>query len=228
MSGPIDAWYSRFPEGWWGYHWELPTPMSAVELIGTPAIDARLMATLWAVVERHDPSATRVVGVLEPDERGAGGVRVRAVDDRGHRFGPQDPVERLDGAQRDAGQGRRAAALVADDVRRGLGDHFVPGAGEDLERRLVAHRAGRDEEPGLLAEQLGAVRLEGDGGRVGAPHVVPDLGVGHRPAHLGRRGGERVGAQLDEAGWHGSRDPQEPNGLTGFGEVPWRIAFVSV
>jgi hypothetical protein len=53
MSGPTDTWYSRFPEGWWGYHWELPTPMSAVELIGTPAIDARLMATLWAVVERR-------------------------------------------------------------------------------------------------------------------------------------------------------------------------------
>ena len=53
MSGPLDAWYSRFPEGWWGYHWAPPTPMSAVELIGTPAIDSRLMATLWAVVSRR-------------------------------------------------------------------------------------------------------------------------------------------------------------------------------
>jgi hypothetical protein len=53
MSGPVTPWATRFPEGWWGYHWEPPTPMSAVELIGTPAIDARLMATLWAVVERR-------------------------------------------------------------------------------------------------------------------------------------------------------------------------------
>jgi hypothetical protein len=53
MSGPLDAWYSRFPDGWWGYHWAPPTPMSAVELIGTPAIDSRLMATLWAVVSRR-------------------------------------------------------------------------------------------------------------------------------------------------------------------------------
>ena len=53
MSGPLDAWCSRFPEGWWGYHWAPPTPMSAVELIGTPAIDSRLMATLWAVVSRR-------------------------------------------------------------------------------------------------------------------------------------------------------------------------------
>ena len=53
MSGALRAWYSRFPEGWWGYHWTPPTPMSAVELIGTPAIDSRLMATLWAVVSRR-------------------------------------------------------------------------------------------------------------------------------------------------------------------------------
>jgi hypothetical protein len=53
MSRDLRAWSDRFPEGWWGYHWEPPTPMSAVELIGTPAIDARLMATLWAVVERR-------------------------------------------------------------------------------------------------------------------------------------------------------------------------------
>jgi hypothetical protein len=53
MTGSMRAWTSRFPEGWWGYHWEPPMPMSAVELIGTPAIDARLMATLWAVVARR-------------------------------------------------------------------------------------------------------------------------------------------------------------------------------
>jgi hypothetical protein len=53
MSGALQAWYSRFPEGWWGYHWAPPQPMSAVELIGTPAFDSRLMATLWAVVGRR-------------------------------------------------------------------------------------------------------------------------------------------------------------------------------
>jgi len=53
MSGALAAWFSRFPEGWWGYHWAPPTPMSAVELIGTPTIDTRLMATLWAVLSRR-------------------------------------------------------------------------------------------------------------------------------------------------------------------------------
>ena len=53
MSGALAAWFSRFPEGWWGYHWAPPTPMSAVELMATPAFDSRLMATLWAVVSRR-------------------------------------------------------------------------------------------------------------------------------------------------------------------------------
>jgi hypothetical protein len=53
MSGGLAAWFSRFPEGWWGYHWVPPTPMSAVELLATPTVDSRLMATLWAVVSRR-------------------------------------------------------------------------------------------------------------------------------------------------------------------------------
>jgi hypothetical protein len=53
MTAALRAWFDRFPEGWWGYHWEPPRPMSAVELIGTPTIDSRLMAILWAVVSRR-------------------------------------------------------------------------------------------------------------------------------------------------------------------------------
>jgi hypothetical protein len=53
MTGSLAAWFSRFPDGWWGYHWAPPRPLSAVELIGTGAVDARLMATLWAVVSRR-------------------------------------------------------------------------------------------------------------------------------------------------------------------------------
>jgi hypothetical protein len=49
----LEAWYSRFPEGWWGYHWSPPRPMSAVEIVGGGSLDARLMATLWAVTSRR-------------------------------------------------------------------------------------------------------------------------------------------------------------------------------
>ena len=49
----LEAWYSRFPEGWWGYHWSPPRPMSAVEIVGSGSLDGRLMATLWAVTSRR-------------------------------------------------------------------------------------------------------------------------------------------------------------------------------
>jgi hypothetical protein len=49
----LEAWYARFPEGWWGYHWSLPRPMSAVEIVESGSLDVRLMATLWAVTSRR-------------------------------------------------------------------------------------------------------------------------------------------------------------------------------
>ena len=53
MDRALLDWYGRFPEGWWGYHWSLPRPMSAVEIVESGSLDARLMATLWAVVSRR-------------------------------------------------------------------------------------------------------------------------------------------------------------------------------
>jgi hypothetical protein len=53
MTGSLAAWISRFPEGWWGYHWAPPQPMSAVEIVGSGAVDERLMALLWALVARR-------------------------------------------------------------------------------------------------------------------------------------------------------------------------------
>ncbi|HYN63247.1 MAG TPA: hypothetical protein VES36_01475, partial [Candidatus Limnocylindrales bacterium] len=53
MDRALLDWYRRFPEGWWGYHWSLPQPMSAVEIVESGSVDARLMATLWAVMARR-------------------------------------------------------------------------------------------------------------------------------------------------------------------------------
>ena len=53
MDRALVDWFRRFPEGWWGYHWSLPQPMSAVEIIASGSLDARLMATLWAVTARR-------------------------------------------------------------------------------------------------------------------------------------------------------------------------------
>jgi len=53
VTASLGAWFSRFPEGWWGYHWAPPEPMSVVQIVGSGSIDLRLMATLWAVVARR-------------------------------------------------------------------------------------------------------------------------------------------------------------------------------
>ena len=49
----LRSWFERFPPGWWGYHWSAPQPMSAVEIVGSGSIDARTMATVWAVMHRR-------------------------------------------------------------------------------------------------------------------------------------------------------------------------------
>jgi hypothetical protein len=53
MDRALVDWYGRFPEGWWGYHWSLPRPMSVVEIVESGSLDQRLMAVLWAVVSRR-------------------------------------------------------------------------------------------------------------------------------------------------------------------------------
>jgi hypothetical protein len=53
MDQALIDWYGRFPEGWWGYHWSLPQPMSVVEIVESGSLDQRLMAALWAVVSRR-------------------------------------------------------------------------------------------------------------------------------------------------------------------------------
>ena len=90
-----------------------------------------------------------------------------------------------------------AAELVDDDVRVLLRDQDVPGAAVELERDLVRHRRGRQEDRALLAEQLGDALLQLVDARI-LPHLlVADLGCGDRGAHARRRPGDGVGAQID-------------------------------
>src|SRR5204862_2039902 len=62
-------------------------------------------------------------------------------------------------------------------------------------------RAGGDEQPRLLAQELGGALLEGDDGGIVAEDVVADLGLGHGPAHLRRRLRDRVRAKVDDRHW---------------------------
>ena len=103
--------------------------------------------------------------------------------------------ERADGRAHDDGM---PGGLIQDDVALAAGDRLLaaPEMGELGDE--VAHRARGDEEPGLLAEELGGPLLEGIDRRVVAEHVVPDLGRGHGAAHLGRRLRDGVGSEVDQ------------------------------
>ena len=74
-----------------------------------------------------------------------------------------------------------------------------PCAACSRERELVRHRARRHEaaQP-RVPSQRGGQRLQPIDGGVLAVRVVADLGVGHRPPHLGRRRGDGVGPEVDD------------------------------
>jgi hypothetical protein len=125
------------------------------------------------------------VGVLERHQTRQRLVRVGRIAerriDRGEVQGPVGPV--LERPRADTHHDGMAGCLVDDEVVRGAGDDLLASGEVGHHRHEVAHRAGRDEQPGVLAEQVGGPLLEGDDGRVVAKHIVPDLGRGHRSTH---------------------------------------------
>ena len=102
------------------------------------------------------------------------------------------------GADRRPDDDRVAAGLVQHGVGGRPGDGLVAARQVGHQRDEVAHRAARDEQAGLLAQQLGGARLERVDRGVVAEHVVAELGRGHRAAHRVGRVGDRVGAEIDQ------------------------------
>ena len=104
----------------------------------------------------------------------------------------------------DAGERRGAALLVDDDVGQLVHEDLVAGPCVGADRDLVSHRPRRDVDGRLLAEHPGDLGLELDHGRVVAPDVVADLGLGHGLAHRRRRPGDGVGAKVDDRASRGA------------------------
>jgi hypothetical protein len=71
-------------------------------------------------------------------------------------------------------------------------DDFLSGARVREQADEVAHAARRDEESRLAAEDLRGARLQAVHRRVFHEHVVADVGLGHRTAHLRGRLGDGV------------------------------------
>ena len=142
-------------------------------------------------VLQHDQCGEGLVGIARVAEGRPDGVRIhRAVE------------ARRDGSGGRPDHHRVTARLIEDGVRLGLGDDLAAARHVGHQAHQVAHRAAGHEEAGLLAGQLGGPFLQGDDRRVVAEDVVAELGLRHRPSHLGRGLRDRVGAQVDAGGTH--------------------------
>ena len=79
-------------------------------------------------------------------------------------------------------------------------DHLLAVARAHHDRDQVAQRPRREEDRGLLAQELGGHRLEQVDGGVLAEHVVADRRLRHEAAHLRRRSRRGVAAEVDQVG----------------------------
>ena len=128
--------------------------------------------------------------------------------DIGHAHRPGDgrrignAIDAVERAQLDAGNDRGATCLIEDEVRLRVGDDLVARTGLGGDACQVAHGPARNEDAGLLAEAQRHLLLEPVDRRILAPHIVTNLGAGHRRAHPLVGNGQRVTPKVDEA-WHG-------------------------
>ena len=74
-------------------------------------------------------------------------------------------------------------AFAAERVDVGRADDLAAARDVRHDPDEVAHRAARDEQSRLGAQQLGGALLERADGRVLAEDVVAELGLGHRATH---------------------------------------------
>ncbi len=76
-------------------------------------------------------------------------------------------------------------------------ENFLPGTGVQLDRNLIAHGAGRNEDRGFAIKDFGGPGFQAIDGGVFSVHVVADFGGGHGPAHFVAGHGYGVTAQIN-------------------------------
>src|SRR5437867_3345194 len=197
-SSLVAAWLSPTPPGrvtpkMTMLVWTAPGSTAIPGSFAMPAASRRALA--WSSASR---STVAVMRVLERDEPRRGDVDVGRPQRLAHLLGREEPARRLHRAHLHGADDRGAGDLVVEDVRVEVEDDFLARARVAHDGDEVAHRARRDEEAGRLAQPFGGDRLQALDRRILLPHVVPDLGAGHRLAHLDRGEGQRVGAQVDD------------------------------
>ena len=167
----------------------------AVEMDGEAEL-ARGARGRSQLVERPQASARAPVRLLENDD--ARGLEIVGSVDGGSDLVGCDPsaVARQPAHDEPRVHGR-PARLEDERVRPLLRDQLAPALAQAVERDLVGHGRGRQEQRLLLPEQLGGTTLQLVDGRVLAQLLVPHLRGGHRGTHLRRRDRRRVRAKVD-------------------------------
>ena len=139
------------------------------------------------LVDRVDPSSAAIMGVFQTDQPGPDVMHVvRGPDRVAHVIEREQAAIALERSRRHARQPGDAAGLPDVNVRRRRAQQLIAGLRIDADADLVGHRAGRNKQGRLLAEQLGGPGLETLDRRIVAEDVVADLRLGHRPPHPGR------------------------------------------
>ena len=138
------------------------------------------------------------MGVLEREDDGTlirtFRARLRGAPDL---LGRETPTIAGQPERHEPGMRSRAAVLVDDDMRVLLCDEHVTRTRVELERDLVRHRRGRDEDRRLVSEERRHAILERVDRRILALLLVADGRLGDRAAHAVRRLRRRVRAQVD-------------------------------
>ena len=116
---------------------------------------------LTDALERVNPAAAAVVGVLQADQPRAHvmGV-VRGADRAGDVFEAEDAAVALEGPRGHAREPSDSAGFPDVDVRGRRAEQLVARLRVDADADLVGHRPGRNEHRRFLAEQLGGPGLE--------------------------------------------------------------------
>src|SRR5687768_4595371 len=92
---------------------------------------------------------------------------------------------------------RRGAEFVIQYVAALFDDDLLPRLGVKLNRDLITHRPGRDEQRGFLFKNFRGAFLQSIHRRVFAEDIVPDLRRGHRCTHFIGRFCYGVAAKID-------------------------------
>lgn len=143
-----------------------------------------------------DATAAKIVGVLDADESCMWEVRIVGADQGLDLRSGEDAVVGVDGADRCAAVNGRAAAFKVDRVAGRFDDDLVTGSAVDGVGDQIAHRAGREEEGGLLAGEVGDHVLKAVDAGVFAFLLITDFGVGDGLAHAGGGAGLGVAGEV--------------------------------